>query len=50
MNIKYDKCGVRNIFLKKVHFSERLTELKIPIADDFLVHNVLNLLPAQFAT
>lgn len=49
MNIKYDSIsGVRDFSLKKVQVSESLKKLKVPIADESLVHHVLTLVPVQF--
>lgn len=49
MNMRYDDTSiVREHIIKMINMSSKLKALKIPIAELFLVHHVLNSLSSQF--
>ncbi|CAA3011347.1 UBN2 domain-containing [Olea europaea subsp. europaea] len=49
MSMKYDgTSGVREHVMKMINISSKLKALDIPIAESFLVYNVLNSLPSKF--
>lgn len=39
---------IRNFILKKVQIATRLKELQVPIADAFVVHQILHQLSSAF--
>ena len=49
-SIKYDsQYGVREYILILVFIKSKLKDLKVPIPDDFIVHQALNSLPSEFS-
>ena len=47
--MKYDNVGgVRAYVMKMVGMAAKLNEIKIPVAEPFIVHHDLNSLPSQF--
>lgn len=49
MNIKYDNVTeIRNFIQRQIEASTRLKELELPIAEDVIMHQVLNQLHSSF--
>nr|KYP65686.1 hypothetical protein KK1_011944 [Cajanus cajan] len=49
INMKYDGVGgVRQYIMKMVTLTNKLKDLKCPVADKFLVHHALYSLPSKF--
>lgn len=46
-NAKYDNISGKGLYFRMVRIATRLTELMVHIADDFLVHIVLNYVPMK---
>lgn len=47
--MKFDEVGsVREHILKMAYLAHKLKDLKVPMTDQFLVHMVLNNLPANY--